>query len=82
MPIKWLQTGVVFDNLKQSIGQQDIHILIMLFLILALTYAKDISYFSTGMFEKNRDPGMYKVKIGLEGEDLIVSAFGYFNKDK
>lgn len=54
----------------------------MLFLFLTLTYARDIAYFNTGMFEKNRDPGMYKVNIGLEENDLIVAAFGYFNKDK
>ena len=54
----------------------------MLIFIISIALARDISYFNTGMFEKNRDPGLYKVKLGLENKNLILSAFGYFNKDK
>ena len=52
-------------------------------MILSIAFAiNDIGYFHTGMFERNRDAGLYEVSIGLGDEDLILSAFGYFNKDK
>jgi hypothetical protein len=51
-------------------------------LISAVWGLHDIGYFHTGMFEKNRDPGLYEVSLGIEGQDLILSAFGYFNNDK
>ncbi|CAG9314507.1 unnamed protein product [Blepharisma stoltei] len=52
-------------------------------LLLALAQAiEDIDYFHTGIFEANRDPGLYEVKIGLEDTDSILSTFGYYNKDK
>lgn len=52
------------------------------FLIGLALAANDIKYFHTGMFEKNRDPGLYEVTIGLEDSTMLLSAFGYFNKDK
>lgn len=44
--------------------------------------ADDIKHFHTGMFERNRDPGLFEVEIGLEDRSMLLSAFGYFNKDK
>ena len=55
----------------------------MLYLLISLALAtEDIRYFHTGMFEPNRSPGLYEVSIGLEAPGLVLSAFGYFDKDK
>lgn len=43
--------------------------------------AEDLAYFRTGIFQPNKDPGLYKVDIGLP-DDLAVSSYGYFDDDK
>jgi hypothetical protein len=52
-----------------------------LFLTLSVVLAEDLEYFRTGIFQPNRDTGLYKVDIGLP-EDLALAAYGYFDDDK
>lgn len=51
-------------------------------LLVGVFAIENIEYFHTGIFEANRDPGLYEVNIGLEKTDLILTTFGYYNKDK
>ena len=54
----------------------------MLFFFIRLVSALNLTYFDTGLFESDKDSGVYVVDVGLESAGIIVAAFGYFNIDK
>ena len=54
----------------------------LLLLSISLTSSTDISYFHTGIFYPNRDPGLYEVESGLQIAGHLLASFGYFDSDK